>query len=157
MYKSFIFFLHFNLLTVLFNDVFSFIFYLSDNLLQHFDTFRAPYLVSFPYVCLISKTTDGALSPGSLGECGNTYIHISPVTISAPSCQVHRSAPLRSILSFSILCMKWDESPCQQSSLAAALENNEIGFRYRLRQPPDRWNAIFLKCCVTWASYVDIR
>lgn len=77
-----------------------------------------------------SCISTGALPPGSRSECENTYIHISLVTISAPSCQVRRSAPLHSILSFSILCLKWDESPCQRSSLAAALENNEIGSRY---------------------------
>lgn len=69
----------------------------------HFVSFSAPHLVNISYMCIIFKT---AFSLSSFSARGNTYIHISPVTISAPSCQVCRSAPLHTILSFSILCMK---------------------------------------------------
>lgn len=93
----------------------------------HFVSFSAPHLVKISYMCIF-KTSSEAFSLSSFSARGNTYIHISPVTISAPSCQVCRSAPLHTILSFSILCMKWDESP-RQKGLTAALENNETGFR----------------------------
>lgn len=71
----------------------------------HFVSFSAPHLVNISYMCIF-KTSSEAFSLSSFSARGNTYIHISPVTISAPSCQVCRSAPLHTILSFSILCMK---------------------------------------------------
>lgn len=81
----------------------------------------------------------------SLGQHGNT-----PVTISAPmqlSSVLFRPSAFHLVNFYSV----WNEMTplCQQSSLAASLENNETGFRYR--QLLHVWNAIFLKCCVTWA------
>lgn len=47
-----------------------------------------------------------------------------------------RPFALHLVIFYSLYEMRRASVP--ESSLAAALENNEIGFKYKLRQPPDR-------------------